>query len=124
MILVVDDDMAIRTSLSLVLKCAGYEVKTVATPHEAIDVVRGLAPQLVLMDMNYSLSTDGIEGLTLLKQVKIFQPQVPVILMTAWGSIPLAVEGVKSGAVDFVTKPWDNRALLQRIETAIQTILF
>ena len=120
MILVVDDDMAIRTSLSLVLKRAGYEVKTVATPHEAIDVVRGVAPQLVLMDMNYSLSTDGIEGLTLLKQVKIFQPQVPIILMTAWGSIQLAVEGVKSGAVDFVTKPWDNRALLQRIETAIQ----
>lgn len=120
MILVVDDDMAIRTSLSLVLKRAGYEVKTVATPTDAIDVVRGVAPQLVLMDMNYSLSTDGIEGLTLLKQVKIFQPQVPIILMTAWGSIQLAVEGVKSGAVDFVTKPWDNRALLQRIETAIQ----
>ena len=120
MILVVDDDMAIRTSLSLVLKRAGYEVKTVATPTEAIDVVRVVAPQLVLMDMNYSLSTDGIEGLTLLKQVKIFQPQVPIILMTAWGSIQLAVEGIKSGAVDFVTKPWDNRALLQRIETAIQ----
>ena len=120
MILVVDDDMAIRTSLSLVLKRAGYEVKTVATPTDAIDVVRVVAPQLVLMDMNYSLSTDGIEGLTLLKQVKIFQPQVPIILMTAWGSIQLAVEGIKSGAVDFVTKPWDNRALLQRIETAIQ----
>ena len=52
MILVVDDDMAIRTSLSLVLKRAGYEVKTVATPTDAIDVVRGVAPQLVLMDMN------------------------------------------------------------------------
>ena len=120
MILVIDDDLAIRTSLSLVLKRAGYEVKTVATPAEAIDVVRTVAPQLVLMDMNFTLSTDGVEGLTLLKQVKIFQPHVPVMLMTAWGSIDLAVEGIKAGAVDFVTKPWDNRVLLQRIETAIQ----
>lgn len=120
MILVVDDDLAIRTSLSLVLKRAGYEVKTVATPSEAIDVVRGVAPRLIMMDMNFSLSTDGIEGLTLLKQVKIFQPQVPVVLMTAWGSIQLAVEGIKSGASDFIAKPWDNQALLQRITTIMQ----
>lgn len=120
MILVVDDDIAIRSSLSLVLKRAGYDVKAVERPAEAMDVVRVMAPQLILMDMNYSLSTDGEEGLTLLKQVKIFQPDVPVILMTAWGSIQLAVDGIKAGAFDFITKPWDNRALLQRIETAIQ----
>lgn len=120
MILVVDDDLAIRTSLSLVLKRSGYDVKTVATPAEAIALVRVAAPQLILMDMNFSLSTDGIEGLTLLKQVKIFQPHVPVILMTAWGSIQLAVEGIKSGAADFITKPWDNLSLLQRVKTAIQ----
>lgn len=120
MILVVDDDLAIRTSLSLVLKRSGYDVKTVATPAEAIALVRVAAPQLILMDMNFSLSTDGIEGLTLLKQVRIFQPHVPVILMTAWGSIQLAVEGIKSGAADFITKPWDNLSLLQRVKTAIQ----
>lgn len=120
MILVVDDDLGIRTSLSLVLKRSGYEVKTVASPVEAMSVVRVESPQLILMDMNFSLSTDGIEGLTLLKQVKIFQPQVPVILMTAWGSIQLAVEGIKAGAFDFITKPWDNFSLLQRIETAIK----
>lgn len=120
MILVVDDDLAIRTSLSLVLKRSGYDVKTVATPAEAIALVRVATPQLILMDMNFSLSTDGIEGLTLLKQVKIFQPHVPVILMTAWGSIQLAVEGIKSGAADFITKPWDNLSLLQRVKTAIQ----
>lgn len=120
MILVVDDDIAIRSSLSFVLKRAGYEVKAVASPAEAADVVRSVAPQLILMDMNYSLSTDGEEGLTLLKQVKLFRQQVPVILMTAWGSIELAVNGIKAGAFDFITKPWDNRALLQRIETAIQ----
>ncbi len=120
MILVVDDDIAIRSSLSFVLKRAGYEVKAVASPAEAADVVRSVAPQLILMDMNYSLSTDGEEGLTLLKQVKLFRQQVPVMLMTAWGSIELAVNGIKAGAFDFITKPWDNRALLQRIETAIQ----
>lgn len=120
MILVVDDDIAIRSSLSFVLKRAGYEVKAVASPAEAADVVRSVAPQLILMDMNYSLSTDGEEGVTLLKQVKLFRQQVPVILMTAWGSIELAVNGIKAGAFDFITKPWDNRALLQRIETAIQ----
>jgi two-component system NtrC family response regulator len=65
------------------------------------------------MDMNFSLTTTGQEGLVLLKQVKVFYPQVPVILMTAWGSIQLAVEGMKAGAFDFITKPWNNAALLQ-----------
>jgi two-component system NtrC family response regulator len=72
------------------------------------------------MDMNFSLTTTGQEGLVLLKQVKVFYPQVPVILMTAWGSIQLAVEGMKAGAFDFITKPWNNAALLQRIETALK----
>lgn len=120
MILIVDDDIAIRSSLTFLLKRAGYETLAVPSPEEAIATVRATAPQLILMDMNYSLSTDGEEGLTLLKQVKIFQPHVPVILMTAWGSIQLAVDGVKAGAFDFITKPWNNMSLLQRIETAIQ----
>lgn len=72
------------------------------------------------MDMNFTLSTSGEEGLTLLKQVKIFRPDVPVILMTAWGSIQLAVQGMQAGAFDFITKPWNNAALLQRIETALE----
>ena len=70
--------------------------------------------------MNFTLSTTGEEGLTLLKQVKIFRPDVPVILMTAWGSIQLAVQGMQAGAFDFITKPWNNAALLQRIETALE----
>lgn len=119
MILVIDDDAAIRASLTLTLSRAGHEVKAVATPAEAIAFVRNTAPRLIMMDMNFSIATDGAEGLTLLKQVKIFQPQVPVVLMTAWGSIQLAVEGIKAGAADFVTKPWDNWAMLQRIETVL-----
>ena len=120
MILVIDDDSAIRTSLSFMLKRAKYDVQAVASPKEAIAVVRSVAPELILMDMNFSLTTTGDEGITLLKQVKIFQPETPVILMTAWGSIQLAVKGMQAGAFDFITKPWNNAALMQRIETALE----
>ena len=120
MILIIDDDSAVRSSLSFMLKRAGYEVKTAPGPREAMDIVRAEAPVLILMDMNFTLSTTGEEGLTLLKQVKVFRPDVPVILMTAWGSIQLAVQGMQAGAFDFITKPWNNAALLQRIETALE----
>ena len=120
MILIIDDDSAIRTSLGFMLKRAKYEVQAVATPKEAMAVVRSVCPELILMDMNFSLTTSGDEGITLLKQVKLFQPDAPVILMTAWGSIDLAVKGMQAGAFDFVTKPWNNAALMQRIETALE----
>ena len=120
MILIIDDDSAVRSSLSFMLKRAGYEVEAVPGPREAMEVVRSVTPALMLMDMNFTLSTSGEEGLTLLKQVKIFHPGVPVILMTAWGSIQLAVQGMQAGAFDFITKPWNNAALLQRIETALE----
>lgn len=119
-ILIIDDDSSIRSSLSFMLKRAGYDPQAVSSPKEAMDVVRSATPGLILMDMNFTLSTTGEEGLTLLKQVKIFHPDVPVILMTAWGSIQLAVQGMQAGAFDFITKPWNNAALLQRIETALE----
>ena len=114
MILIIDDDSAVRSSLSFMLKRAGYEAQVVPGPREAIEVVRTVAPDLILMDMNFTLSTTGEEGLTLLKQVKVFRPDTPVILMTAWGSIQLAVQGMQAGAFDFIPKPWNNAALLQR----------
>ena len=120
MILIIDDDSAVRSSLSFMLKRAGYEAQAVPGPREAMEVVRSVAPDLILMDMNFTLSTTGEEGLTLLKQVKIFRPETPVILMTAWGSIQLAVQGMQAGAFDFITKPWNNAALLQRIGTALE----
>ena len=121
MILVVDDDKNIRLSLKLVLERNGYEVALAENPKEAIQVIRTVpAVNLVLMDMNYSLSTDGEEGLTLLRQIKVFRPEVPCILMTAWGTIDLAVQGMRAGAFDFITKPWDNGVLLDRIETALK----
>ena len=120
MILIIDDDSAIRSSLKLLLKHEGYEAVAVAMPHDAIEVVRAEEPRLILMDMNFSLSTDGKEGLKLIKDVKVLRPDVPVILMTAWGSIDLAVKGMQAGAFDFVTKPWQNIFLMQRIETALE----
>lgn len=122
MILVVDDDSSVRVSLKLMLERNGYAVELAKTPQEAIDSVRRQAPQLVLLDMNFSRATTGDEGLVLLRQIKIFHPSVPVILMTAWGSIPLAVKGIQSGAFDFITKPWDNALLLQRIATALELV--
>lgn len=119
-ILIIDDDEAIRLSLSLMLKKAGYDCETVSGPEEALQKVRQRQFDLILMDMNYSRSTTGQEGIELLLKTKIFQPETPVILMTAWGSIDLAVEGMKAGAYDFITKPWHNLVLLQRIETAIK----
>ncbi len=120
MILIVDDDNAIRSSLMFLLKRAKYEPYDVSSPKEAIEFVRLRTPDLILMDMNYSLTTTGEEGIFLLKQVKIFCPDTPVILMTAWGSIQLAVEGMRAGAFDFITKPWNNMVLLKTIQTAIQ----
>lgn len=119
MILVIDDDRNIRVSLKLLLGRNGYEVVTASGRDEAVNIVRSMRPDLVIMDMNYSRSTTGEEGITLLKQVKVFHPDVPVILITAWGSIPLAVEGMRAGAFDFITKPWDTGVLLGRINAAI-----
>ncbi len=119
MILIVDDDDTVRMSLGLLLKRAGYATDVAADPGEALDKVRSRGYDLVIMDMNYSRATTGEEGIALLRKVRIFQPDTPVILITAWGSIELAVEGMKAGAYDFITKPWTNRVLLQRIETAL-----
>ncbi len=119
MILIVDDDSTIRLSLGLLLKHNGYEVDYAADPAEALARVREREFDLIFMDMNYSLNTTGQEGIELLMKVRIFQPETPVILITAWGSIELAVEGMRAGAFDFITKPWNNHLLLQRIETAL-----
>ncbi len=119
MILIVDDDTAVRLSLRLLLRSKGYATIEAASPLQALEVVRKTVPRLVLLDMNFSRSTSGEEGIILLREIKIFCPATPVILMTAWGSIPLAVKGVKAGAFDFVTKPWDSISFLQLIKVAI-----
>ena len=119
MILLVDDDPAVTASLALLLKQAGYLCHSAASPAEAIALVERNRYELVMQDMNFSRRTTGEEGLELLGRLKKARPDLPVILMTAWGSIPLAVEGMKAGASDFVTKPWTNQQMLQSIRTVI-----
>lgn len=120
MILIIDDDPAVRTSLSLLFGCNGFETHSVATPDEALNVVRKIKPLLIILDLNFSLNISGEEGLDLLSKIRIFQPKVPVVLITAWGSIQLAVEGMKRGAVNFITKPWNNFQLLDIVRTSIE----
>ena len=118
-ILIVDDDSSVITSLALLLKQAGYESHSATSPAQALDKLKSNHIQLVIQDMNFSRQTTGEEGLSLLRQIKSLRPNLPVILMTAWGSISLAVQGVKAGASDFITKPWTNEQLLQSIRTTL-----
>jgi two-component system NtrC family response regulator len=119
MILIIDDDNAVRSSLSLLLRQAGYDVATADSPDEALRITADFQPDLFVLDMNFSVGTSGEEGLELLKQLKQACPVKPVILITAWGSIPLAVEGMKAGAADFITKPWSNQRFLESVKTSL-----
>jgi DNA-binding NtrC family response regulator len=118
-ILLVDDDPSVTASLALLLKQHGYVTASAATPHEALAAAARPDLTLVIQDMNFSRQTTGAEGLDLLARLKAARPEVPVILLTAWGSISLAVQGMKAGAADFVTKPWSNQQLLQSVATAL-----
>jgi two-component system NtrC family response regulator len=119
MILLVDDDPSVTASLALLLKQAGYHSQSAASPAEALHKLEKDSFALVIQDMNFSRQTTGEEGLDLLAKIKARWPQIPVILLTAWGSISLAVEGMRAGATDFVTKPWNNQQLLQSAQTAM-----
>ena len=120
MILIIDDDSAVRASLALLLKKEGYASHGVAAPEEALAFLQTEQPALILLDMNFSLDTSGEEGLQLLKAIGKLQPAVPVILITGWATVDLAVEGMKLGARDFVNKPWDNEYLMQSIRTVLE----
>jgi two-component system, NtrC family, response regulator len=119
MVLVVDDDRSVTTSLALLLKQSGFAAVTAADPAAALAKLDENAIDLVVQDMNFARSTTGEEGLRLLREIRVRHPGVPVILITAWGSIALAVEGIKAGATDFVTKPWNNTSLVQTVRTAL-----
>jgi DNA-binding NtrC family response regulator len=119
MLLVVDDDIAIRTSLILLLKKDGFEVKGVSSPDETFEALRTETPELILLDLNFSIETSGKEGMQLLQQIKRKYPAIPVILITGWGTIDLAVKGMKEGAIDFITKPWQNDYLVQSVRTIL-----
>jgi len=119
-ILVVDDDSAVQVSLALLLKQAGFDTCCADDPRQALTQLEAGPVDLVLQDMNFSLQTSGEEGLDLLARIKARRPALPVLLMTAWGSIALAVRGVKAGAANFFTKPWDNPQLVALVEATLE----
>ena len=119
MILIVDDDPSVTASLALLLKQNGHATRSASSPDEALAALGASSFALVLQDMNFSLATDGDEGLALLSGIRALRPELPVILITAWGSIPLAVAGMRAGAADFITKPWSNAQVVQSVNTAL-----
>ena len=119
MILIVDDDYSVTASLGLLLKQKGFASVAATTPESALAEAARPDVDLVLQDMNFSRETSGAEGLDLLRRIRAARPGLPVILITAWGSIPLAVEGMKAGAADFITKPWSNEQVHQAVRTAL-----
>jgi two-component system NtrC family response regulator len=119
-ILIVDDDTAVQVSLALLLKQSGFDPVCCDDARQALEQLAAAPVDLVLQDMNFSLQTSGEEGLELLARIKDKYPDTPVLLMTAWGSIALAVRGVKSGAANFFTKPWNNTQLVELINSTLE----
>eukprot|EP01133_Synstelium_polycarpum_P002986 gene2986-3432_t len=120
MILIVDDDIAVRTSLSLLLESEGWKTLQADRAGDALDIIQGQLPELIILDLNFSMSTSGKEGMDLLAQIRKINSRVPVILITGWASIELAVQGMKLGANDFINKPWNNTHILQSVKTLLQ----
>ena len=118
-VLIIDDDFAIQASLGLLFKQNEFESASAANPATAMLLIRRDKFDLIILDMNFTMETSGEEGLKLLKKIKMLLPTIPVILITAWGSIELAVQGMKLGALDFITKPWNNEHFMQSTRTAL-----
>ncbi len=120
-ILIADDDRDVLEALRLLLKGEGYEAATVTRPGDVLKALAKESYDVALVDLNYTRdTTSGQEGLDLLAQIQAADATLPVVVMTAWGSVELAVEAVRRGAKDFVQKPWDNRRLLSILRTQIE----
>jgi phosphoserine phosphatase RsbU/P len=116
-ILVGDDQLDVLEALRLLLKGAGYQSVLVDSPQAVLRAARAESFDLILMDLNYARdTTSGAEGLDLLSNLEAQDNAAPVIVMTAWGNVDLAVEAMRRGACDFVQKPWDNARLLATIQ--------
>ncbi|GAA5219622.1 sigma-54-dependent transcriptional regulator [Membranihabitans marinus] len=119
-ILIIDDDKTLFHSLKLLLSKQGYEVQGIFNPLNALEYIRSFEPNLILLDLNFTIATSGRQGLEILGQIKAQNITTPVVLITAWGSLEIAVEGMKLGAVDFITKPWDNATILAAVTTQLK----
>jgi DNA-binding NtrC family response regulator len=117
-ILVADDDADVRQALSLLLRDCDCEVATAASPAEALSSLRQRRPDLVLLDMNYQRdTTSGAEGLELLRQIKALDSALPVVMLTGWATVQLAVQAMQLGAQDFLEKPWENARVRSLVNT-------
>jgi sigma-B regulation protein RsbU (phosphoserine phosphatase) len=119
-VLVVDDQGDVRRAIQLLLKTHGYETHAAGSPEAAVSAIRRDRFDLVIMDLNYTRdTTSGREGLDLVPLVRAADPSLPIVAMTAWSTVPLAVAALRGGADDFVEKPWDNSRLLETVEAQV-----
>lgn len=119
-ILIADDQQDLIDALRLLLKNEGIEVRSASSPDAALAAITGDSFDLLLMDLNYTAdTTSGREGFDLLSRVQAVDSLLPVIVMTGWGSVDLAVEVMRRGVRDFVQKPWDNQQLVATLRTEI-----
>jgi FixJ family two-component response regulator len=115
-VFVVDDDISVRESLELLIRKHGWHPETFVSAHEFLARPRLLAPSCLVLDF----SLPGLTGLELQKRVAIELPHLPIIFLTGFGDIPMTVQAMKAGAVEFLTKPFSNESLLSAIRNAIE----
>ncbi len=120
-ILIIDDNPAIGTALELLLGLDGHTVSTAQSPRAGLDLLAHEAVDLVIQDMNFSAdTTSGEEGVALFRQIRERHPDLPVILLTAWTHLEQAVDLVKAGAADYLSKPWDDQRLLTTVRNLLE----
>lgn len=119
-ILVVDDNPAILTAVKICLDGVFERIITLNSPDAVLTTINQEHIDVILLDMNFSLGVNsGQEGIIWLEAIQRHHPDIPVVLVTAYADVKLAVRGLKNGAVDFVTKPWDNDELIRILKDAI-----
>jgi DNA-binding NtrC family response regulator len=120
-ILLADDQPDVLQALRLLLKSEGYEIVAASSPAQIATAVQEQELDVILMDMNYSRdTTSGREGLELITRLHAVHPNLPIVVMTAWGSVEGAVEAMRRGARDYIEKPWDNARLLTTLRTQVE----
>lgn len=120
-ILIVDDNPAILTALKICLAGVFTRIVTLSSTDRLVATMSEEQVDVVLLDMNFSLGVNtGQDGLLWLRTLKKLHPDTPVVLMTAYADVQLAVKGLKNGAADFVTKPWDNDELVRTLRDAVE----
>src|SRR5215213_5920498 len=119
--LIADDQPDVLAALRLLLKGAGYQTEAADSPAAVLDALKNEKFDLLLMDLNYARdTTSGKEGLDLISQIQALDHDLPIVVMTAWATVDLAVESMRLGVRDFVQKPWENSRLLKKLRTQIE----